>query len=141
MQAKDPSEPTSYRPIYLLPTLGKLLEKLLVNRLVNFLETNNILHHRKYGFRERRSCDEALFDILTFCTLSIETVNDTSLASLDIKRAFDNVEWRDLLLLQLIEINCLGNIVGTIPFYLSESSILINWGSGSSVHSLDKCCP
>lgn len=139
-QGKDATEPSSYRPICLLPTLGKLLEKLLVGRLVHFLETNNLLHHRQYGFRVGRSCDKALFDILSACEESIAKGNYTSLVSLDIKGAFDNVEWRDILLI-LKDINCPSNIAGIIGSYLSLRSILINWGPDTSSHNLEKGCP
>lgn len=44
-------------------------------------------------------------------------------------------------MLQFIKIHCPGNIAATSISYLSERSILINWGSGSSTHSLQKSCP
>lgn len=63
-----------------------------------------------------------------------------SLVSFDIKSTFDNVEWRDILL-QLIAINYSGNLGGIIGSYLSLRSVLINWGTGASVHLLEEGCP
>ena len=139
-QGKTPSEPKSYRPICLLPTLGKLLEKLLVNRLTHHLETNNLLHAHQFGFRENHSCDKALDTILKTCNDLITAGNYTTLVSLDIQGAFDNVEWQDLRR-ELAHNHCPKNVAGTISSYLSERSVLINWGAGNSVHPLQKGCP
>lgn len=62
-QAKNPSKFNAYRSICLLLTLGKIVEKLLVTRLVHNLELRNILHHRRYRFRDGRSCEKTLFNI------------------------------------------------------------------------------
>ncbi|KAF8789772.1 putative RNA-directed DNA polymerase like protein [Argiope bruennichi] len=52
---KPINEATSYRPISLLPTIGKVLEKLLTQRLTYHLEKNNHICNRQYGFREGKS--------------------------------------------------------------------------------------
>lgn len=55
------------------------------------------------------------------------------LVFLEVKGAFDDVEWRDILQ-QLIILNCPGNITGFIRTYLSNNSILVNWGAALSRH-------
>jgi len=52
---KDPLNPVSYRPTSLTPTLCKLMEKLVTNRLTFFVEKNNILNNVQCGFRKGRS--------------------------------------------------------------------------------------
>ena len=41
----------SYRPVPLLPIFGKILEKLLFNIKMDFLEENNLLNSSQSGFR------------------------------------------------------------------------------------------
>ena len=45
------TEVSNYRPISLLPSFSKIFEKLMHNRIVNFLEVNKSLHEMQYGFR------------------------------------------------------------------------------------------
>ena len=42
-EGKDPKDPTSYRPISLTPCLGKVLEKIIANRLIHILEDRGVL--------------------------------------------------------------------------------------------------
>ncbi|GBN79662.1 hypothetical protein AVEN_181790-1 [Araneus ventricosus] len=51
-EGKDLSQPSSYRPICLLPTWGKILDKVITQRLVYELETGQKLHRKQYGFRK-----------------------------------------------------------------------------------------
>jgi hypothetical protein len=50
---KNPSEPTSYTPISLLPLLPKILEKITVKRLTPILAANNVIPAHKFGFRPK----------------------------------------------------------------------------------------
>ena len=43
----------SYRPISLLPALGKLLEKLISDRLMDYLEKFDLISPHKFGFRKK----------------------------------------------------------------------------------------
>lgn len=48
-----------------------------------------------------------------------------------------SIEWHDILM-QLIEINCLGNLAGVIRSHLKDRKILMNWSNG---HDQRKGCP
>ena len=61
---KDPQAPKSYRPLTLLPVLGKVFEKLLNKRILNVLEGQSKLHERQYGFRVGRGTEDAIVDVL-----------------------------------------------------------------------------
>ena len=45
----------NYRPISLLSIFDKIIEKLMHKRLYNFLEINNILYEKHYGFRKKNA--------------------------------------------------------------------------------------
>lgn len=52
---KDPSQPSSYRPIALTSCLGKTFERLINRRLVYMLESQRVLDNNQCGFRQGRS--------------------------------------------------------------------------------------
>ena len=52
---KDAALPSSYRPISLLDTIGKLLEKILLYRILHEVNVRGLLRNEQLGFRPRRS--------------------------------------------------------------------------------------
>ena len=52
-----------YRPISLLPALGKLLEKVISIRTTEFLNNNNVFSNHQFGFREGFSTEYAILDV------------------------------------------------------------------------------
>ena len=55
---------SNYRPISLLSIFNKLLEKLMYNRLLHFLEMKNIFYDKQFGFLAKRSTDQAVLSII-----------------------------------------------------------------------------
>ena len=53
----------NFRPISLLPIFGKIFEKIIFNRIYNFLSEKNLLNHNQSGFRPSDSCVNQLLSI------------------------------------------------------------------------------
>ena len=51
-------------PVSLTSNLSKLIEKLVHNRLYNFLEKHKLLHEHQFGFQKKHSTNHALIDII-----------------------------------------------------------------------------
>jgi hypothetical protein len=49
----------NYRLITFVPTLSKVLEKVIANQLIAFLEKQNILNQSQFGFRKNKSTNDA----------------------------------------------------------------------------------
>uniref|UniRef100_A0A1B0CEF1 Putative tick transposon n=1 Tax=Lutzomyia longipalpis TaxID=7200 RepID=A0A1B0CEF1_LUTLO len=60
----EKSNLSNYRPISVLPTLAKIFEAAAVNRIIDYVEQNEILSPSQYGFRPRSSTSSALFDVV-----------------------------------------------------------------------------
>ena len=70
---KNNGENTSinnYRPISIITSIGKLLEKLVAKQFTQYLESNNILCDNQHGFRKNKSVQTALLDFT-------DTISDT----------------------------------------------------------------
>lgn len=59
------TDPGSYRPVSLLPTIGKVFEKILFHRISYYLNCNKILHNNQFGFREGISTTDCLVKIIS----------------------------------------------------------------------------
>jgi hypothetical protein len=59
----DKTSMTNYRPISLLTTFSKVLEKFMYNRLSHHMQTNNILVPEQSGFRKNMSTEDSAFKL------------------------------------------------------------------------------
>ena len=85
----------NYRSISLLPVLSKVLEKIMYNRLIKFLDKNDILYEKQFGFRSKHSTVDALIEI----TENIRSGTDEEFTGnmLDLRKAFDTINHYRLL--------------------------------------------
>ena len=79
----------NYRPISLLPSLNKIFERLIYKRIVNFLNSNNLLSDSQFGFRCHRNTEQACLKLIT----SIISKNTKSACLfIDFRKAFDTID-------------------------------------------------
>ena len=64
----DPLSLDNYRPISLLSAFSKVLEKIICNRLVVFLESNNLINKNQFGFRKKHSTVHPIIHLLNKVT-------------------------------------------------------------------------
>lgn len=88
---KDASNPVSYRPISLLPILGKIAEVIIKNRLMSFLEENNIIIPQQFGFRKQLSTTHQLLRVTEFIAEGFANKQSVGALFLDVSKAFDKV--------------------------------------------------
>ena len=55
----------NYRPISLLITTSKVLEKITHKRVYSYLEWNNILYNSQYRFRTYHNCEQAIMELVS----------------------------------------------------------------------------
>lgn len=88
---KDHTNPLNYRPISLLDTIGKLLGKIITNRLLYYLEYNNILPEKQFGFRPFKSTTQSIYAIKETLNELRKQKRTVLIATRDITKAFDTV--------------------------------------------------
>ena len=99
---KPPENVTSYRPISLLPSLSKLLEKLLLKRLKPIIEEKNLIPEHQFGFCNKHSTIDQVHRVTNVISKALEEKKYCCGVFLDVAQAFDKV-WHKGLLIKLRE--------------------------------------
>ncbi|KAI5692616.1 hypothetical protein M8J75_000825 [Diaphorina citri] len=94
---KDPHLATSYRPISLLPILGKLYERIVLIRLNR--NKTALMQDEQFGFRAKHSTCHQLTRIVNDISINLTAGRPSTVVLLDIEKAFDCV-WHEGLRLQ-----------------------------------------
>ena len=63
-KAGDRTKPSNYRPISILPAIGKVFEKIIYSRIVSFVNKEKVLTKNQFGFRDQRSTIYALVELV-----------------------------------------------------------------------------
>lgn len=129
----------NYRPIGLLPVLGKLFEKILIDRIKWNLGKGNKLSSKQYGFTSQKSAEDAMYDAVEVIKGKMNKTGEVIVISLDIKGAFDNAWWPQLLK-QLIEKECPSSLVTLVRSYTEDRKVRIRHGNSSSEKCVSKGC-
>lgn len=96
-----PVTPSSYRPLCMLDTAGKVLERLLRGRLRAAIAVAGGLAEAQHGFRPGRSTVGAVKEVLREADRAWQGNHRTRsvcvVVTLDVKNAFNSVRWTDIL--------------------------------------------
>ena len=96
----DPLDPKNYRPVALLPIFSKILERVVFQQVVGYVEGNGLLHPSHHGSRAKHSTCTALIEMYDSWIESIECDEMAGVMMLDLSAAFDLVD-HELLLKKL----------------------------------------
>ena len=123
----DLSSVTNYRPISLLPQPGKIMEKLVHDRLTHYIESNDLLSKKQHGFRKTKSTLDALFQLTSQINLNMDRRCPTLVTFIDFKKAFDCVQ-HDLLIQKVKKLNLDGSTIKWLVNYLThrQQKVLAN---------------
>ena len=86
------NEAKNYRPISLTSHIIKIFERVLVEKLVEFLEIENLLNDNQHGFRRGRSCLSQLLNHYQNLLSLLEKNEAVDAIYLDFAKAFDRVD-------------------------------------------------
>lgn len=108
-----------YRPINMLPIYEKVLEIVVKDQLLEYLNSQKILIEEQSGFRQKHSCESALNLLLYKWKRMVEEKKTIAVLFLDLKRAFETIS-RPIMIRTLREYGVGGKVLSWFESYLSS---------------------
>lgn len=122
---------SNYRPVSVLPLFSKLLERLMYNRLLAFINKQNLLYKYQFGFRSNHSTNMALIVLIEKIAAAIEKGELVVGVLLDFKKAFDTVN-HSILLNKLYKYGIRGTAYDWLKDYLISRKQYVSFSNVES---------
>jgi Reverse transcriptase (RNA-dependent DNA polymerase) len=127
----------NYRPISLISSFSKILEKVVAVSLVNHLDFNNLLYSHQYGFQRNKSTEHNLLQATSYIYNALNNGEFCLGVFLDLRKAFD-VCSHEILLLKLEKLGVKGKELAWFKSYLSNRTQVVDInGSVSSKKNIN----
>ena len=101
-KSKSRENETNYRPISLLTTMSKVVEKVVYERVYQFLVKTGQICETQYGFRPKHSCEHAIAQVIGSTLKNLECNKKTIAVMLDLSKAFDTIDHK--IMIQKLEL-------------------------------------
>ena len=93
----NPSNPSNFRPISIVPVVSKIVERAVHQQLYNYLAQNRLFSPTQHGFRPRHSTETALISISDHILFANDRGEISLLCLLDLSKCFDVIDHAKLL--------------------------------------------
>ena len=127
----DRDDISNYRPISLLNSISKILEKIVSTRLINHFETNNLFSDSQYAYRKGRGTDLAVTKLSSDILRKFDNGEITAAVYLDLTSAFDCVNHK-ILVHKLRHYGVNRNALKWLSDYLSNRIQYVTFGGAKS---------
>lgn len=124
----DPNSPTNYRGLSLIDTLCKIFNNILLNRITNWIDVNNILNEYQAGFRKNYSTIDNVFNLANIVHLNKLNGKNTYAFFVDFSCAFDMIPRNSL----FYKLSCMGlssKIIRILQLYYENNTSQVLYGN------------
>ena len=137
-KADDPSLFTNYRPVLILPSFSKFLERIIYNRILDYLTNLHILCDNQFGFRKNHSTMLALIDLHDKISSALDNGELAVGVFLDLSKAFDTVD-HSILFDKLEHYGIRGLALKWIKSYFSNRLQFVEYNGHASSRTNISC--
>ena len=113
------ADPGNYRPISILPVLGRVLEKAVAAQLYEYCDKHEVIPKQQFGFRKNSNCEMALLTAMDFWLKAVDDGKYAGALLLDLSKAFDHVP-HQLLLQELSDAGAGYGVLKWFSSYLTD---------------------
>ena len=118
------SDTSNYRPIAVTSILTKIMERIIKHNLMDYPESNGLIHDSQYGFRSKRSTGDVMAYLTEVWSHSLHSFRETQAIALDFSKAFDRV-WHANLFSKLSAFGVDPSLYRWTESFLSKWSIQV----------------
>lgn len=133
---KPLDDPSSYRPLCMIDTAGKLLESIICKRLEEYIEATEGLSCNQYGFRKGRSTVDAIRKVVDIASNAIDgkswkrgSKEYCVVVTLDVKNAFNSANW-EIIVNSLARLGVPPYLLAIIKDYFRNRTLVYETESG-----------
>ena len=119
------TDPSNYRPISLLPSISKIIERVIHDQTNAFLSDEDVLYKYQSGFRGNRSTNLCLSFLTDKVLKGFDEGLLTGMILIDLQKAFNTID-HEILLQKLKAIKFSESTIKWFKSYLSERIFLVN---------------
>lgn len=135
---RDPHDVSSYRPIALLPVIGKVYERVLINRIQQMYIDQKLNSNIQFGFKKCNSTDDALQRVVSKSKHA--ELKYTINIFVDIQGAFDNICWHGILK-RLENIGCSSHLIRIMKNYFTKRNMKVKTKNQEISKEMVRGCP
>ena len=133
-KANDEMVFSNYRPVSVLPVLSILIERLMYNRLICYINENILLYKLQFGFQKEKSPEMALIVLLDHISEALDRGECVIGVFLDFSKAFDTVD-RSILKMKLNKYGIKGTQLKWFEDYLNDRKQYVTYDKSAKSKS------
>ena len=119
------TELNNYRPVCSLLPFSKIFERILYDRMINYIDKHNILSKKQFGFRKGLSTENAIINFIDKIYTGLENRQHTAAIFMDLSKAFDVLD-HQILATKLEHYGFRGKFLELILSFISNRNYFVN---------------
>ena len=121
----DREKANNYRPVCSLSPLSKIIEKVINNRMVEYLDKYRILSKTQYGFRKNMGTENALLNYIDFLQKKLNEKDEAISVFIDLSKAFDVIDHK-ILAMKLEYYGFRGKFLDFLLSFIKDRKYFVN---------------